>query len=98
MNLEELQQLWTPNLSEAATLEGWFLYYDALRDLLQVHCETDQELLAEGELLLFGDDQALLMVRTGTGEHHSVARKLIYTHYPAEWALMEKVAQAFQPK
>lgn len=48
----------------------------------------------EGIAELPDDNAAMLMVRTGTGEHHAAARAFIQAHNPIEWEFLQKVTAA----
>lgn len=70
---------WTHALSRAANKEGWDIFdADGPGGELQVQRLDEENLLDD-------DSDAWLLVRTGTGEHHRVAREIIAAKSPAEW-------------
>jgi len=88
MNIKSVDQImdaWTAEHQCAALKEGWDLF--TATDGSPVQVQRDD---AAG--ILPNDDTAMMMVRTGTGAHHSVARKIIHDYFPEEWALLEQAA------
>lgn len=102
MNIQEILKPWTFAFMDAAQREGWDLFTtcdDAGNDLIQVQRIDDPEDLPSGVAThLPSDDVAMMMVRTGTGDHHREARRILYDHFPAEWALLEAAAAAVKPE
>lgn len=101
MNIQEILKPWTFAFMDAAQREGWDLFTtcdDAGNDLIQVQRIDDPEDLPSGVAThLPSDDVAMMMVRTGTGDHHREARRILYDHFPAEWALLEAAAAKVSP-
>lgn len=78
MKMHEIMALWAP-YQAAAMAEGWDLFETTIdRRELQVQMDDEADMLAN-------DDEAKLLVRTGTGEHHAKARELIALYSPEEW-------------
>ena len=92
MEIEDILKPWTPEHIDAAWKEGWDLFTATEGSEVQVQRIDDPEELPVGATYLSSDNEAMIKVRTGTGEHHSVARKIIHDHFPDEWALLEKAA------
>lgn len=102
MNIKEIMKTWTPAFSEAAQREGWDLFTDSTMqdNAVQVQRFDDQqelERISPGAPFLRDDAEAMMMVRTGTGDHHREARRIIYDNFPEEWALLDKAAASVIP-
>ncbi len=93
--IENILAPWTEAHMAAAQAEGWDLFTtsDSTSDVQVQRIDDPEELerISPGAHHLASDSVAMMMVRTGTGEHHRVARQIIATHFPAEWALINKV-------
>lgn len=104
MNIKSIEQImapWTAEHQKAAQREGWAL----------AECESTEgtkctpvqvealygRAVPPGAYPLRSVNEARMIVRTGTGEHHSVARRIIHDHFPAEWALLEAAAAGVRP-
>lgn len=78
----------------AAAEEGWGIW-TAVRDgeataqVQRIDCPDN------GKAPLESDDVALVMVATGTGEHHAAARRLLARCNPAELNLARSLAGAY---
>jgi hypothetical protein len=96
MNIDKIMKAWTNELQEAAVMEGWDLFTATDGSPVQVQRFDDAEELPFGAHHLTCDAEAMMIVRTGTGPHHAVARKILHDHFPAEWAIMN--AAIFSPK
>lgn len=80
MDWDQVSKDWTEQHSDAAQKEGWDLFAaDGI--WLQVQRIDNPD---EGGPLS-DDVVAWVKVRTGTGDHHRVARELVARHNPAEW-------------
>lgn len=100
MTIEDIMAPWTSAHQDAAWREGWDLFTATEGSEVQVQRIDDPEVLEDespGATYLPSDEVAMVKVRTGTGEHHSVARKILYDHFPEEWALLEKAAASVMP-
>lgn len=90
---------WTHDLRMAALREGWDIFDSRGSDAgpIQVQRIDDPEDLDfEFKVpYLENDDHAMLIVRTGTGEHHKVARQIIATHNPEDFERMDYIAKRF---
>jgi hypothetical protein len=81
---------WTDEHRAAARAEGWDLFATSgSTSKVQVQRIDDPEELGAGVTHLASDSVAWGMVRTGTGEHHRVARQIIQGHSPLEWEMMK---------
>lgn len=75
----------------AAKREGWAIFdCDGSENGPFQICKLDDPEACEGgpgflPRTLASDEEAWLIVRTGTGEHHSHARNFIAEHNPQEW-------------
>lgn len=100
MNIKDILAPWTAERMSAAQREGWDLFTtsdDDGAEIVQVQRIDDPEELPPDAPHLTDDAAAHLIVRTGTGAHHSVARKIIFDHFPAEWAMLEAAAAGVWP-
>lgn len=70
---------WNKSCGAAADREGWNVFDTDSGLQIQRDDEANK---------LDGDDAAWRLVMTGTGEHHVVARTLIYDQSPEEWERM----------
>ena len=93
--IEEILAPWTAEHMAAAQLEGWDLWTTTSDSQAQVQVQRidDPNEVPAGGFHLGGDAQAMVGARTGTGAHHSAARKIIHDHFPEEWALTEKAIE-----
>lgn len=95
MNIKEIMKAWTPAFSEAAQREGWDLFTCTKGSPVQVQTIADLDDQPEDAAHLDTDEEAMMMmVRTGTGDHHREARRIIYDNFPEEWALLDKAASS----
>lgn len=97
MNLDKILEPWTSEFQKAAVREGWDLFTATEGSAVQVQRCDDPDEQPDGAMHLPDDETAHLIVRTGTGPHHSAARKIIHDHFPAEWALLEAAAAKVSP-
>lgn len=97
----EAMSHWTSEMQEAALREGWDLWDSrgSISGPLQVQRIDDAELVTEEVGFevpyLESDDHAMLIVRTGTGEHHAMARHLVAKHNPEDFRRMTYIAENF---
>lgn len=91
--IENLMMAWTHEFMTAAQLEGWDLWTcsDADSDV-QVQRIDDPDEVPSGGTHLSSDAAAMVIVRTGAGEHHKAARKIISEHFPNEWQKIEQAS------
>ncbi len=86
---EEILELWAGQHQDAAAREGW--YISDMYTTLQVQRIDNPGFLPAGIAThLPSDDVAMMMVCTGTGQHHAAARQIMHDHYPDEWARIEE--------
>lgn len=92
--IEAILEPWTAAYMEAAQREGWDLITATDDSPVQVQRIDDPEYLPSGvSTFLPSDAAAMIIVRTGAGEHHAVARKILQDHFPEEWLLVEAAAE-----
>lgn len=86
--------------SRDAIREGWMIFTCAGSEngYFQI-CAIDEpddwigHTGGERPVKLDSDDDAWLIARTGTGEHHRFARAFIAKYNPQEWAAIEKFCE-----
>lgn len=89
---------WTKDVQDAALREGWDLFDSRGSDAgpIQVQHIDDADLVEHIKVpQLDDDDQAMLMVMTGTGEHHRIARRIVAAFNPEDFRRMQYVADNF---
>lgn len=96
--------VWTAADSHSARLEGWDVFKStgSLNGDWQVQCLDDpgQASVELGVVVptIVTDEGAWRLVYEGIQPHHTAARVFLQTHNPKEWAAIEKVCVALNPR
>lgn len=90
---------WTQEMHTAALREGWCVSHcsGCGTDSIQIQrIDNPDDWDATFDIpSLESDDHAMFIVRTGTGQHHQVARQIVAQHNPEEFQYMNSLADIF---